>query len=295
MIIKDLDTSGYHRVVFRCDNELRAVKLAWTGDVVQETSAEDLQSNCAAESSVNVVKGHVRSIKLAVESASGVEVPADHDLLTSLVPYAASMHRRFAVGRDSNTAYKRNVGRRAVPRLAQFGERVWWMPLQPSNCRLGPLDSRFEQGTYLGPMDGSNTVLIGTASGVVKARTIKRSPSGERWTGSLLDEALGGELTPIALEDDGGRVGIRAPVLQPHAAVPLPPLAPEFRQVRRAPLGRTDFERFGYTDNCPGCANARAGRVSFSHGGNLGDDPWKGTCDWSEPGSVLLNSPRNWA
>ena len=109
---------------------LRVVKLAWTGDVVQETSAEgDPQSNGAPESSVNVVKGHVRSIKLAMESASGVELPADHDLLTWL---------RFAVGRDGKTAYERNVGRRAVPLLAQFGERVWWMRLQPSNRRSGP-------------------------------------------------------------------------------------------------------------------------------------------------------------
>ena len=153
-------------MVFRCDNEpsilalLRAVKLAWTGDVVQEeTSAEsDPQSNGAAGSSVNVVKGHVRSIKLVVESALGVEVPADHDLLTWLVPYATSMHRLFVVGRDGKTAYDRNVGRRAVPPLAQFGERVWWMLLQPSNRRLGPLDSRFEQGRYLGPMEGSNTI-----------------------------------------------------------------------------------------------------------------------------------------
>ena len=175
---------------------------------------------------------------------SGVEVPAHHALLTWLVPYATSMHRRFAVGRDGQTAYERNVGRRAVPPLAQFGERVCGMPLQPSNRRLGPLNSRFEQGRHLGPMDGSNTVLVGTAS-VVKARTIKRLPQGERWTGSLLNEALGSELTPNALEDDGGRVGMRAPVLQPHAAVPLPPLAPEVRQVRRAPLRRTDFEPFG--------------------------------------------------
>ena len=196
MIVKDLDTLGYQRVVFRSDNEpsilslLRTVKLAWTGHVVQERSAEgDPQSNGAAESSVNVVKGHARPIKLAVESASSVEVPADHDLLTWLVPYAAT------------------------------------------NCRLGPLDSRFEEGRYLGPMDGSNTVLIGTASGVVKDRTIKRLPPCERWTGSLLDEALGSELTPNALEDAGGRVGIRALVLQPHEAVPLPPLVPEFRQV----------------------------------------------------------------
>ena len=42
-------------------------------------------------------------------------------------------------------------------------------------------------------MDGSDTVIVGTASGVVKARTIKRLPPGERWTGSLLDEAQGSE------------------------------------------------------------------------------------------------------
>ena len=90
---------------FEFDNEpsilaqLRAVKLAWTFDVVQKTSAEgDPRSNGAAESSVNVVKGHVRSIKLAVESDSSVELPAEHDLLTWLVPDAASMHAPSACG-----------------------------------------------------------------------------------------------------------------------------------------------------------------------------------------------------
>ena len=72
-------------------------------------------------------------------------------------------------------------------------------------------------------MDGSNTVLFGTASGVVKARTVKRLPPGERWIGCLLEEALGSELTPNALGDDGGRVGIKAPVSQPHEAVLVPP------------------------------------------------------------------------
>ena len=41
---------------------LRAVKLAWTGGLVQETSAEgDPQSNGAAESSANVVKRACRN------------------------------------------------------------------------------------------------------------------------------------------------------------------------------------------------------------------------------------------
>ena len=78
--------------------------------------------------------------------------------------------------------------------------------------------------------------------------------------GSLLDETLGSELALNAPEHDGGGVGIRAFDLQPHTGGPLLQLAPEFRQVRRAPLRRTDLEQFGYTDNCPGCANARAGR-----------------------------------
>ena len=75
-----------------------------------------------------------------------------------------------------------------------------------------------------------------------------------------MDGALDSELAPNAPEHDGGRVGIRALVLQPHSAGPLPPFAPKFRQVRRAPLRRTDLEQFGYTDNRLGCANARAGR-----------------------------------
>ena len=77
---------------------------------MQGTSAEgDPHSNGAPESSVNVVKGYVRSIKLAVESASGVEVSADHDLLTWLVSYATSMNRRFSVGRDGKRQHTKEM------------------------------------------------------------------------------------------------------------------------------------------------------------------------------------------
>ena len=116
MIVQDLHNLGYHRVVSRSDNEpsilslLRAVKLAWTGDVVQETSAEgDPQSNGAAESSPNVAKRACQIDQTGRGVSFEVEVPADHDLLMWLVPCPASMHRRFAVGRDSKTAYERNV------------------------------------------------------------------------------------------------------------------------------------------------------------------------------------------
>ena len=134
------------------------------------------------------------------------------------------------------------------------------MPLQPSNRRLGPLDSRFDPGRYLGLMDGSNTVLVGTASGVVKVEPsngYRQTNDGPAACRTKLKAANYHQThwTMLATESGSERL-----CWQPHAAIPLPPFAPEFRQVRRAPLRKTDFEQFGYTDNCPGCANARAGR-----------------------------------
>ena len=56
------------------------------------------------------------------------------------------------------------------------------------------------------------------------------------------------ELTPNALENDGGRVGTRALVCL------------NFDRYDERHCAELTLELFGYTDNCPGCANARAGR-----------------------------------
>ena len=91
------------RVVFRCDNEpsilalLRAVKLAWqcgsTRNVCRGRPA--VQRRCR-KFGKNVIKGMSDRSSLAVESASSVEVPADHDL---------------------------SIGRRRAMRLVEIGRR----------------------------------------------------------------------------------------------------------------------------------------------------------------------------
>ena len=97
---------------------------------MQETTVEGVpQTTDSTESSPHVIKGLFRLIKLAVESASEEDVSADLDWLMWIVPHAASIFRRFAVGRYGKTEYERNVRRRVVPPLAQFGERVCWMSL----------------------------------------------------------------------------------------------------------------------------------------------------------------------
>ena len=195
----------------------------------------------------------------------------------------------------------RSVGRRAVPPLAQFGERASLMPLQPSNRRLGLLVSRFEQGGNLGPMYGSNTVRLGTANGVVRARTIKRLPPSERRHGSFLNEAHGRELARNELEDGGGRVGIRG---SEHLC------CNHTRQFLHH-LCCLNFDRCDerhHTElisNSLGAQTVALGVPTQGAGRKQEVDrseqcrrqswrpPLKGCCDWSEPGSVLLSLPRN--
>ena len=193
-----------------------------------------------------------------------------HDLLTWPVAYATSMHCRLSVGRDGKTADERSVWRRAVPPLAQFCERASWMPLQPSNRRLGPLDSRFEQRVNLGPMDGSSAVLVGAANGVVKARTVKRSGSEHlccNHTRQFLhhhcclnfdrcDERHHAEPISNSLGAQTVALGVPTQELVVHKrSIVQNRVVPAWRQSWRQPL--------------------------------------KGFCDWSEPGSVLLSLPRN--
>ena len=119
-------------MVFRCDNEpsilalLRAVKLAWTGDVVQETSAEgDPQCNCAGESSLNFINGpcQINQVGGGVSfGCGGASRPKSIDKACVIchrhVPLVFGWSRR-------EDSIRKKCGRRAVPLLVQFGERAF--------------------------------------------------------------------------------------------------------------------------------------------------------------------------
>ena len=135
----DLDRLGYKRVAFRSDTEnsilsfLREVRNGWSGEVVPEKSAVgDPQSNGAAEVGVQLLKAHVRTQKDALEYNLGTAIPPDHNIMTFLVRNCAATYRMFAVGSDGKTPNERNTGRKSCPAVAEFGEAIWWMPLQTS-------------------------------------------------------------------------------------------------------------------------------------------------------------------
>ena len=158
-----LDRLAYQRVVFRSDNEpallafLQRVKEAWTVEVVSEGSARgDPQSNGAAEAGVGVVKGLVRTLKIALQSRLQREIPAEHPVMAWLVRYASASYRRYRVGPDGRTPYERSVGRRCSTLVAEFGEAIWFTPLLRDSAGD---DRRKQPGYYLGPVGREKGVV----------------------------------------------------------------------------------------------------------------------------------------
>ena len=106
-----------------------------------ETSCEhDPSSNGSAECGVGVAKGMIRSARSALEERLGVNIPDNHPIHTWLCQYGGAMQRRYTVGDDGRTAFERVHGRRCAQHVAEFGERVWWMPLSKDGSLPNPGD-----------------------------------------------------------------------------------------------------------------------------------------------------------
>ena len=78
-------------------------------------------SNGVIERAVQAIEGQVRTIKLALESRIGVEIPSDHDVIPRIVEYAATIINEGQVGADGKTAYERLKGKPAHLSGLEFG------------------------------------------------------------------------------------------------------------------------------------------------------------------------------
>ena len=123
----------------------------------------------------------------------------------SIVAFAGSSYRRFHIGRDGKTPLERILGRPTPAPVAHFGEAIWWKPLSPST-RPGALDDRFQEGFFIGYVDGSSQYYVLTPTGVVRCRTISRRPDPEKWNQTILS-CMASVLQPNALKPGEARVG----------------------------------------------------------------------------------------
>ena len=64
--------------------------------------------------------------------------------------------------------------------MAEFGS-VLYLPLHRKSHPIPAPEAKFQEGIWLGLDQRTEEVIIGTPSGIVKCRSVRRRPEPERW------------------------------------------------------------------------------------------------------------------
>ena len=151
---------------------------------------------------------------------TGVNVNVKSLLALWLVRHCAWSLTRFAIGADGQTAFKRQRGKDFVGETACFGEAI---------CHRIPLrirtkmEPRWEaDGVFLGKLDLSDEVIVGTPKGIETTRSFRRMTEDRQWNPETLRMFVGVPWNPRGITTDapGGirkRYIMRA-LVQAHGA-----------------------------------------------------------------------------
>ena len=177
--------------------------------------------------------------------------------------YAAMLLNICLVGEDGQTAYERRRGKKFKRELPEFGESIWY--LRPGTAGKEKLDERWGDGVYLGVLEDSSEIYVGTKDGTIKVRTFARRGEEDRWREKKLQEMIGVPWEPIpgtGMREVKSRVHIEGAgagediveEAQVRASIP-----------RRMRFDLDDLEKYGYTTGCPGCKAKNRGQTGVNH------------------------------
>ena len=230
---------------------------------------------------IKKVRNMVKTILSSLESRWGIRVARDHPVYPWVFEWAADLMTRYAhVGNLGKTAVQLIRGSKSSRNNAQFGEKILYKPLKLSGHHRGNMEDTFLDGIFLGLRLRSDEILIGTARGVIKTRTLRRRVEEKQWDPEFAKSIKGEPRQPVpginsdhvfaAISDRAGmrleedqadaRLGQQDEGIDPPEAreVSMPPdrLVTQVRSdtLKRMYVTRGLGKKYGLTPGCPGCA-----------------------------------------
>ena len=140
----------------------------------------------------------VKTILSSLESRRGARVTRDHPVYPWVFEWAADLMTKYAhVGDLGKTAVQLNRGSKSIRNIAQFGEKILYKPLKLSGHHRGNMEDTFLDGIFLGMRLRSDEILVGTARGVIKTRTLRRRVEKEQWDNEFAKTIKGEPRQPV--------------------------------------------------------------------------------------------------
>ena len=209
-------------------------------------------------------KKKVRTLRDQIVYNTRQKVNDESLSMTWMVRWAAELISRYSVGDDGMTAFERIRKEKCIVPLAMIGEIVLYLPLKIARGSKGEPAKHI--GVWLGTIERTEEVLIGTSRGVVKCRTISRSLDADKWDVQTINTMKGtpwepvpgrqSQHIPVAIGDDGAVMDEETKTLQPADKGQDGEAADE-KQYRFHPdqlhVSRKAIARYGQTEGCPAC------------------------------------------
>ena len=165
------------------------------------------------------------------------------------------MLSKFKIGSDGRTPYERITKHRCKHLIVGFGESVLWQQIPVKTAR-DKLEGDWRDGVFLGVIWRTTEYLVGTADGIFKCRTIKTKVAGNSYDPDCIDDIATSynEYVLGGAKSQGARARFADPGASPGAGShPQVIRAGNEFVPRRVYLKPFDFNKYGFTEGCPGC------------------------------------------
>ena len=264
-LVRAIVASANAKIILLSDNEPAILDLFRQAAAERRvTHGMTLIIDDTTEHESQEVKGVASSVRVALSELYKKKISSKHPVLPWLVSYAAGQTTRGQIGADGLTPHQRLKARAFRKLLPVFAESVLHLPI---GKRASRLPERWSDGLFLGVVERSSEFHVGNVLGVLRARSLRRSPLEERATVELLDKLVGAPWQPVPADPDSSAV---------PTVISAEPIAegddlPDRADVIPGAATRTylrkniELKRHGFTGGCPGRGAARLNTAAKPH------------------------------
>ena len=270
-MLQDISNCGHEgrRIQLKSDQEPSIVALQGAiqdirPDVVPTNSpVGESESNGRAENAIRRVQEKIRVLRHKLEQGIKQTVPDDSPIMAWLVRWSAELISKYSQGSDGRTAYERIRHERCKTPVVPFGEVVMYLPLRTATHSKGQPARKL--GLWLGTIERIEETIIGTMTGVVKCRTIRRLAEDDKWNPELVLKMQGlpwppvpnksGQHIPVEINSRGEAVDEAEENEEPpkeSAAMDEEELEYQ-RKVHSLHVSRKAVSKYGTAEGCPAC------------------------------------------
>ena len=258
-IVNKLEETGHggDHITLKSDQEesIMAVKRAVAARRPAQTPLVESQvrvskSNPLVERAIGKWRAQFRKIKIHLESEIKMRIEQTHPMVPWMVAWASEVLVKYEVRKNGRTAYEDLTGHKVRHKIAGFGEYVHFK-LATDEAHRNKFDGEWMDGYFAGVITRSGEYIIIKGQSVYKCPTMRRRSEGNAYDFKVLDDMLASYFDYIKKGAKTRTVEVSAPIaagLQPPEPVERPYIP------KRTYLRQDDFDKFGYTFGCPGCA-----------------------------------------